>query len=169
MSPFWGSDEDDEPETEKQTEHRTLTEQFERITVRFRFVRGGQEMLTYDVFDGYVEPDDKSGHNWGNESIEDGVVSDTRGDAQVLKLTRVSGVKPLRSDGENHLRLWGEETGDEVFPANIASRHVQDRVQMEAALPVEETVKREVESEHVVYRSPPKRDGELTVHDFVEQ
>lgn len=135
-------DSDEEIEYDEDTIKTELSKQFTRKTVKFRFVRGSDIIIDYDVWE-------KRG-----EQIES--VTADRAGTTVKQYQKVTGARPIKwHDGSGlDLKIQSEVT-DEVTPGNVTHRETLSEQKMEIAVPVELTVKRHPETGETVSRGIP--------------
>lgn len=157
---------DDEPEYETTTEEesRDLVVDFQRVMVEFTFVRGKTLPFEYDVFKGRLKSSTAL-----VKSIDEGIYETDRAGINVEKLTKVDYVSPVRSPGSGaRLEVYGREV-HEVVPGNVCSRTVMEQTEMQVRLPVTERVERRDDTDEVISRSFPRRDGEMEIVERADE
>lgn len=153
----------DEPayETTEHTEEITLRETFTRKTVFLKFVRGGTDTITYDVFDG-----DRDEYDGYPREFSDGKWITSRGDVRVERFMEYSGraivgrKKPHGGEWEDYVDLRGVPTGSEVTTSNVASRRTLKETEMEVTVECERMYKTRDDTGERVYEGYPTRLGE---------
>lgn len=160
LTRLFGSDEDDTYDTRTEDRERDLVVEFDRVTVAFGFVNGGDRTIEYDEFDGRFG---EHGSDGVVHSVENGIHVTERAGVQVEKLCEINHAQPVREfDNGNTLLLYGDET-HEVTPGNVTDRTVLDRDEMQVAVPVTETVTLREDTGEVVSRNTPKRNGDMRI------
>lgn len=149
--------EDDEPDYEvrEKEEHFVLTAPFERVTMRFQFVRGGEEIITFD----------KAEEKIARKREIEGKKKTKRGNVRVEKFLQVVGGSPSRYENEGFLRLKMKPTGKEVTTSNVALREEIERKDMEARLDVFQPVKIREDTGEEIHRGWTRRaeDAKLEI------
>lgn len=167
---LYGNDEEEEEsfETEERREEFIMREEFTRKTVRFEFIRGGSTTITYDEFDGRLDTDATY-----SKRFSDGKYITERGDIRVEQFCKVVRGHPVYSGDRGHfLQLYGEKTGDEVTTSNVASRHVEEEIDMVAFMETYENYKVRTDTGEEVKRSKVRHrddDAELITDRKFEQ
>lgn len=147
---------DAEPEYETTTreETRVLSKEFERVTIKFEFVRGDSQNLEYDVFNGR----ENRGTGWV-KSITDGIRESKRAEVPVEKLYKIKDAASVHSGDGIHLKLYGREV-HEVVPVNVNSRTHVSTKRMEVRVSVDETLTIREDTNESIRRSLSRQNGD---------